>query len=121
MFAVLSMIILVIIIIALLMNYFLCRSFHSCWKETARANWQVMGKPDFSEFYQNQLGFFRPITLGSRLDHIGSHELLAKRAHLRWSWLTVLAMLFSACALVGFEADFRPAKSVIIPIESIKL
>lgn len=120
MFTILSVIILIILILALLTNYIMCGAFYDCWKNTARVNWLVMGKPKFNEFYWNQLGLFRPVILGSQLDNISSNDLLKKRSHVRWTWLMVLAMLFAGCALVGFEADLRPAKSAIIPIENIK-
>ncbi|ELE2166657.1 hypothetical protein RC856_003366 [Vibrio fluvialis] len=120
MFTLLGIIILLVIALALLMNYFLCRDFYSCWKEYARTNWQVQGKPSFNEFYQNQLGLFRTIVLGSELDCVGSQELVDKRKYVRWTWLVVLTMLFSGCALVGFEADLRPSKWAIIPIDNIR-
>ncbi|WP_163000551.1 hypothetical protein [Vibrio owensii] len=54
------------------------------------------------------------------MDCVGSQELVDKRKYVRWTWLVVLAMLFSGCALVGFEADLRPAKWAIIPIDNIR-
>jgi len=120
-FTILGILILVVTTAAIVTNYFVCKSFYDYWKTSERVHWQVWGKPEFGDFYQNQLGLYRPIILGSEFDKFNNNILRNRRKNVRFTWGIVLAMLFSGCALVGFEADLRPAKSVIIPLENINL
>ncbi|KXI21319.1 hypothetical protein [Photobacterium sanguinicancri] len=121
MFQILSIIILFVISVSLVANYMACKVFFEYWQTDERAHWQTWGKPEFIEFYQNQLGEFRPIAVGSECDRLENLVLSNKVKNLKLTWLIVVAMIFSGCALVGFEADLRPAQSAIIPLENINL